>query len=513
MPRQIIKVVSLGVEMAQNTQEEVIQKGSDAQFNRLGTGNIPKLLIEFGIPAVAGLIINGLYNILSAVFLGQGVGTIGLAVAAVANPIMILFMAMAMLVGTGGNALAAIKLGEGKKDEAERVLGNTVLLGVFAWIVVLILCFVFIDPVLSLAGATEETWEYSKVFIQILACGSIFMILGMGINNFIRSAGDPNRALWSMLIGTVVCVLLSILFVMILDFGIPGQAFATIIGEAVSCSVVLYYFIASPKSPFKLKMNNIPLKSGIPGKILALGSASFLLQIAASVVSFIINNQILIYGPLSHIGDTGCFAVFAVIQRIAMFVMFPVLGIAIAAQPLLGYNFGAKIFHRIKRTLTLELKAALVCCTAMWAVIEIFTPWICMLFGIEEELLDFCSYALRVQTIVMPIMAFQIIISSYFQATARPTRSIFLSLTRQLLFLIPLYIGLPILIGEFFPNTEQIFGVILGPPCADVLSFICAITFVVMEYRLLNKQIAEQDGKDTDAGDARPINLKAGEAQ
>ncbi len=474
-----------------------VRVGTDQQFDRLGTGSIPRLLLEFGIPAVASLIISGTYNILTAVFLGQGMGTVGLAVSTVANPMMIFFLAMGMLVGNGGNALAAIKLGQGRKNEAEQVLGNTVLLGVFAWFVVLIVAYVFIEPVLELAGASADTYSHSKQFVQILSLGSIFQILGMGVNNFIRSAGAPRRALWSMLSGTIVCVVLSLIFVIWLGWGIPGQAAATITGQGVTCAVVLYYFAASPKSPFKLRLRNIRLNPGIPGRVLALGSASFLMQVAAAVVSLIVNSQVTIYGDLSAIGETGCFAVFAVIQRVALFVMFPVLGIAIAAQPLLGYNFGARKPKRIKTTLALELKVSLTICLVLWVIIEIFAKPVCALFGTESDILDFCVYALRLQTMVMPVMVFQIIIASYFQATARPTRSIFLSLTRQLIFLIPLYIGLPVLIGAYFPGTEQIMGVILGPPIADILSFLCAITFVILEFRKLNRWIREEDGLGT----------------
>ncbi|MGI6218085.1 MAG: MATE family efflux transporter, partial [Coriobacteriales bacterium] len=187
------------------------KKGTDEQFNRLGKGKIGPILLEFSIPAIASLIISGLYNILAAIFLGQGVGEIGLAVSTVANPMMVMFMALGMLIGNGGNALAAIRLGEGKKAEAERVLGNTVTLGIIVYAVTVLVAIIFIDPILSISGATEETWELSKQFIQILTFGSIFQVIGMGVNNFIRTAGDPNRALWSMLAGTIVCVIASFL--------------------------------------------------------------------------------------------------------------------------------------------------------------------------------------------------------------------------------------------------------------------------------------------------------------
>ena len=199
------------------------RKGTDEQFNRLGTEKIGRLLREFAIPAIASLVVNGLYNILSAIFLGWGVGELGLAVSTVANPMMMFFMALGMLVGTGGNALCAIKLGEGRKDEAERVLGNTVTIGIIVYLITLVIIFVAIDPILAISGATEETWEWSKTFLQILGAGSIVQIIGFGLNNFIRSAGDPNRALYTMVAGTLTCLALSFLLGMSMSMMSPSR--------------------------------------------------------------------------------------------------------------------------------------------------------------------------------------------------------------------------------------------------------------------------------------------------
>ncbi len=473
------------------------KKGSDSQFNRLGTASIGSLLREFAIPAIVSMVVSGTYNILSAVFLGWGVGDLGLAVATVANPMMILFISMAMLVGNGGNALAAIRLGEGKKAEAERVLGNTFTLAIIGAAIMAALAWFAIDPVLAISGATEETWEMSKLFIRILASGCVFQIVGMGLNNFIRSAGDPNRALWSMLVGTATTVTLSAIFVLGFRWGVAGQASATIIGQSVSCFVILYYFIASPKSPFKLRARNIAFCNRIPRTVMALGSAPFLLQVAMAVVSIILNNQVATYGAMSSIGETGSFAMFAVIQRVAMFVMFPVTGIAVAAQPLLGYNYGASIPQRVKQTLTLEFKAGVVICIVMWGLIELFAPTICTWFGVSAGVLEYTQFALRLQTMFMPIMTFQIVIGNYFQATGRPVRSAFLSLTRQIIYLIPLYVFMPMLVGAVSPGSDQLLGILLSPPIADVLSFITAIIFTAIEYRSLNRAIkAKEAGEE-----------------
>jgi putative MATE family efflux protein len=476
-------------------------KGTDAQFNRLGTERIGKLLFEFGIPAIAGLIINGLYNILTAVFLGWGAGDVGLAVATVANPMMIFFMSLGMLVGNGGNALAAIRLGEGNKPEAERVLGNTVLLALIAWALTVFVAFVFPDPILAISGATEETHDLARTFLQILSLGSIFQIIGFGVNNFIRTAGDPRRALWTLAIGAIACTVLSYLFVIVLGWGVPGQAAATVLGQAVSCFSVVHYFVLSKKSPFKLKRTNLPFRSKTPLRILALGSASFFTQFATAIMSFVLNNQTVIYGSISSIGDTGAFAIFAVIQRVALFVMFPVMGIVIAGQPILGYCYGARIAHRVRKTLRLQLIVGIIICLVMWVVIEVFTAPICTAFGIQGDLLAFCVTALRMQTILMPLMVVQIVIAQYYQATGRPTRSIILSLTRQFIFLIPLYFALPVFVGAFIPSLEQLHGLILGPPVADFLSFLLAGTFTIIEFRRLGAVVrAQEAGEDVNWG-------------
>ncbi len=476
-------------------------KGTDSQFNRLGTAKVSSLLKEFAIPAIVSMIVSGTYNILSAVFLGWGVGDQGLAVATVANPMMILFVSVAMLVGNGGNALAAIRLGEGKKEEAERVLGNTFALAIIGAAVLAALAWFAIDPILSISGATQEIWEMSKLFIRILASGCVFQIVGMGINNFIRSAGDPNRALWSMLVGTLVTLTLSSIFVLVFRWGVAGQAAATILGQGVSCFVILYYFVASPKSPFKLRAANIPFCPHVPTRIIALGSAPFLLNVAMAVVSIVLNNQVATYGAMSSIGETGSFAMFAVIQRVAMFVMFPVTGIGVAAQPLLGFNYGAGIPQRVKETLTLELKAGVIICISMWILIELFAPTFCTWFGVSAGVLEYTQFALRLQTMFMPIMTFQIVIGSYFQSTGRPVRSAFLSLTRQIIYLIPLYVFMPIVVGIVSPSTDQLIGILLSPPIADILSFITAMIFVVREYRSLNKAIkAKESGEECSWG-------------
>lgn len=472
-------------------------RNGEEQVDRLGVAPVGALLREFAIPSITSMIVSGLYNILTAIFLGWGVGDVGLAVSSICGPMLIIYMSMAMLIGNGGNALAAIKLGQGRKDEAERVLGNTFTLSFLGWAVILVIAWLAIDPVLSISGAGEDTWELSKLFIRITATGSILQLLGMGLNNFIRTAGDPNRAFWSMFAGILVDIACSALFVLVLGFGIRGQACAILIGQATSAALVLYYFAVSPKSPFKLRRGNLVLDWRIAKNILAMGSASFIMQVMNAVISIIVNNLVAIYGAMSSIGETGAFAMIAVIQRMAQLVMFPVLGIAAAAQPILGYNYGANQPKRVKDTLTCELKWGVIICTCLWVLIEAFAPTICTWFGVSEGVLEYTQMALRVQTIALPLITFQMVIGNYYQATGRPGRSTLISLTRQGLFLIPLLVGLPILIGAFFPGVDQLMGVVMAYPSSDVLSFILAIVFVIIEYRSLNRAInAKERGEE-----------------
>ncbi len=247
------------------------------KVSRMGTGSIPKLIAEFAIPSIVGMLVNGAYNVISSIFLGQAMGELGLSTATAANPTMIIFMALAMLVGMGGNALAALRLGEGKRDAAEVTLGNTVFLALVLWVVVLVVAMAppLISGLLTLSSATDEVRPYAQTFIQILSCGFIFQCVGMGVNNFIRTTGAPNRALLTMLIGAVSCTVFSFLFVMVFDWGVPGSALATICGQAVSCASVLWYFTITKNVALRLRLRNLRPHGETIRKILTLGLASF----------------------------------------------------------------------------------------------------------------------------------------------------------------------------------------------------------------------------------------------
>lgn len=483
------KTLSKSPEETQGSISASNQKGD--KVTRMGTASIPLLILEFAIPSIVGMLVNGAYNIIDSIFLGQAMGEIGLSVATVANPVMTVFMALAMLIGNGGNALAALKLGEGRRSDAERALGNTVFLSIVLSIIVAIIAAIpaSLDTLLTISGSTEEVRPYAATFVRIICFGFILQCIGMGVNNFIRTAGAPNRALLTMVVGLVVSTAFNFLFVLVLGWGVFGSALATVIGQGVSCIMVLWYFVMTKNVPLKLYARNIVPQGRIVGSILSLGLASFVMQVGAAVVSFILNKMLVTYGEQSIIGATGALASIGVVQRVAMFAVLPLIGIAVAIQPLLGFNYGAKLIGRVRKTFWWGVAGATVFAVAAWATVHLFPEAIIGVFGIRsEDLVDFTVFALKVQLVMLPLVGFQVVGSNYFQATGQPLKSIILSLTRQILFLIPLLLVLPELLPQWFPQFNGLDALYFAAPVADVLAIFTTAVFVVVEMRHLKQQ-------------------------
>ena len=466
------------------------QKTKEDKVARMGTASIPRLIVEFAIPSILGMLVNGAYNLIDSIFLGQAMGEIGLATATVAMPIMTVFMAISMLVGNGGNALAALRMGEGRRDEAERSLGNTVSLSIGLAVVVAVVAHIpaCIDGLLAVSGATAEDWEYARSFIQIISLGFIFQCIGMGVNNFIRTAGAPNRALSTMIVGAVSCTLFNFLFVMVLGWGVQGSALATICGQAISCACVLWYFIMTKNAPMKLRVRSMSLHMRTIGLIVSLGLASFAVQAGMAVVNFVLNNLLNMYGSMSAIGAEGALASIGVVQRVAMFSVLPLIGVAIAIQPLLGFNYGAHLYARVRKTLWCGIFGATCIGAVLWALVHLFPEQIVSFFGIVDDgLRDFTVFALKVQLFMLPFIGFQIVGSNYFQATGQPAKSIFLSLTRQILFLIPLLICLPMALPGMFSQLTSLDALYFATPVADFLAIFTTAVFIVAEMGRLGK--------------------------
>lgn len=468
----------------------------DDKVLRMGTASIPRLITEFAIPSVVGMLINGSYAIIDSVFLGHAVGEIGLSAMTVANPIMIVFMAIAMLIGNGGNALAALRLGEGKRDEAERALGNVVSLSLVAAVIVLVIGWnpALVSWVLDLASATPEVRPYAQTFIQILCAGFTLQCIGLGVNNFIRTCGAPNRALGTMVIGLVGSVAFNALFVLALGWGVMGSALATVLGWACSCLAVLQYFCLRSDVPMRLRLPAMRLSFSMDRTILAFGLPSFCVQAGMAIVNFVINFQLVKYGALTPIGADDALAAIGVVQRIGQFSVMPLIGIAIALQPLLGFNYGAHNVNRVSKTLWYGIGAASSISVLMFIIVEVLAVPIAHAFGISHDgLVDFTAFAIRVQFLMLPFVGFQIVSSNYFQATGQPAKSVFLTLTRQILFLVPLLYLMPVVLPQLFPQFTGLDALYFAAPVADFLSIFTTAIFVAWEMVRLRKLAAMYD--------------------
>lgn len=464
--------------------------GRDDKVNRMGTGSIPRLITEFAVPSIVGMLVNGAYNIIDSIFLGSAMHEVGQAAVTAANPIMIVFMAISMLIGNGGNALAALRMGEGDRQGAERSLGNTVTLSIIVSVFVAALAFVpaCINGLLTISGTTPKVWDYAKSFIQILSLGFVLQCIGMGVNNFIRTAGNPNRALGTMVIGAIGCIAGNYLFVMVFGWGVAGSALGTLVGQAASCVSVLWFFVVTPNVPLKLHVRNMPLEGRTVRLLLSLGFASFAIQAAAAVVNFVLNNMLVKYGAQSVLGQDAALASIGVVSRISMFVLFPLIGVAVALQPLLGYNYGAHLFKRVRTTLFEGMAGATVIGTVLWACVQLWPNQIVGWFGIQNpDLVAFTAHALQVQLALVPLIGFQVVGGNYFQATGQPLKSAFISLTRQVLFLIPLYLVLPEVLPQMMPQFTGLDALYYAAPIADFLAVFITIVFLLMEMRRMKK--------------------------
>lgn len=332
---------------------------------QMGESKIPRLLLKFSLPAIVGLLVNALYNIVDSIFVGRGVGALGLAGVTVNFPVITTFIACVMLIGMGATSLISIRLGQGKEEEAENIIGNALILLLVLGFLVTVFGLIFVEPIVTFFGASQELLPYAAGYLQIILLGSIPMAIGTGMNNFIRAEGNPRTAMNTMLIGTVTNIVLDYVFIFIFKWGIKGAALATIISYCVTSTWVLYYFL-SGKSMLKIHRVNLRLKKILVQSILVIGFPTFILQVASSIQHLILNRSLAYYG-----GDLALAAI-GIIMSVTTFLVMPAMGIAQGAQPIIGYNYGAKNFDRVKSTLKLEIVAATAILTVGWILSKLW---------------------------------------------------------------------------------------------------------------------------------------------
>jgi len=439
----------------------------------LGESEIPKLLLKFSVPAIVGMLVNALYNVVDMIFIGRGVGPLGIAGVRMGFPIIIVSMAFSMLIGIGANSLISIRLGQKRKEDAELILGNAMVAMVVIALSLSILGLVFMNPLLRVFGASESVMPYAQDYLSIVLYGAIFQIIGMGMNNFIRGEGNPKIAMVTMLIGAILNTILDPIFIFVFRWGIKGAALATILSQAVSGTWVLYYFFYG-NSLLKVRKANLRVKPEILRSIIAIGLAPFSMQLAASVLIIFMNKGLTEYG-----GDIAVSAM-GVINNVAMLFMMTVFGINQGAQPIIGFNYGAKRYDRVKTALKYAIGAATTVVTIGFILTRLFPTQIIGIFSDDPQLIELGAKGLKRFLIFWPIVGFQVVSSSYFQAVGKAKQSMFLSLSRQVIILIPMIIILPKFLG--------LIGLFTAGPVADLVSSILTAIFLFYELKHLDRQ-------------------------
>lgn len=436
--------------------------------------SIGRLLWSFSLPAIVGMLVNSLYNVIDRIFVGRGIGSLAIAATTVAFPLMVVLMAVSILVGVGATALISIRLGEQKKEEAERIAGNAMTMLILLPAAAAGLFFVFSEPILVACGASPEVLPYAMDFTQIIMLGAVFSSVSMGANNFIRAEGNPKVAMYTQLIGAVFNIILNYVFIFIFGWGMKGSAFATILAQMISALWVIGYF-ATGRSLVKIRLANLRPQWAVLSGIMGIGFGQFAMQIAASVQQVVLNNTLTAYG-----GDMALSAI-GIVMSIATLLFMPVLGVAQGAQPLIGYNYGARLYKRVVDTWKLAVLAGTGIVLVGYLVLHIWPEQLVGMFSEgDTELIAFTTHAMLIYMALIPLVGFQTVSTTYFQAVGKARQAAVLSLSRQILFFIPLLLILPRYWGAE--------GVWRAAPIADALAIGLSAVMIYFEIKNLKKE-------------------------
>ena len=441
---------------------------------RIGTDTIGRLMLRFSLPSIVGMLVNALYNIVDRMFIGYGIGEMGIAGATIGFPLMLMMISFSILVGVGANTLFSIRLGEGKKEEAERILGNAFILLFLVPIVVSLAALIWLDPLLRLIGASEALLPYARSYVRVILFGSALATTGHGLSHFIRSDGHPGISMVAMLIGGIVNTLLDPLFIFVFGWGMAGAAWATVIAQGLSFAWCLAYFL-SPKANSRLRRIHLHLDfRRVVWPMLAIGFSPFAMNLANSLLNVILNRG------LHEYGGEAAVAVMGIIGAYMSLIFMPTFGITQGVQPLMGYNYGARKYARVRHFFWASVGAATVVMILGWGASQLFPAQIMRLFvPAGSELIPLGVRALEIFTLAFPIIGFPIMGGNLFQAIGKPIQSGFIALARQVLLFIPFLL--------LFPKYMGLDGIFYAAPASDILTFLLVTVLVARQMRLLRK--------------------------
>jgi len=430
------------------------------QSERLGKEPVPKLLARLAVPAMIGLFGMALYNVVDTIYVAWSVGILGVAAVAIAFPVNMILMSLAGAIGIGGASLISRALGAGDVEKADKVFGNVVSLALLVGVIGAFLGLNLLTPILYLFGSSETILPYARDYLGIILYGTIFFAFFFSVNNIVRAEGNAKTAMMTMVVSAGLNIVLTPIFIFGLGMGIRGAALGTVLSQGVTAFYLLFYFL-SGKSSLSFKVSYLRPRWPIVQQTAAIGSSAFVRQAAGSLTFILVNHMLVFHG-----GDLAV-AVFGIIHKVLMFSLMPILGIVQGLLPLVGFNYGAVRHERVSESIILAMKAATAIAVLAYVIVMLFPNLIMLVFTNEMEAVQMGRFALRVIFALSFTLGFQMVAAGVFQALGRAKAAFVLSLSRQILFLVPLLTVLP--------RLFQLSGIWLAFPLADLLSFFFAL--------------------------------------
>ncbi len=435
--------------------------------NELGTAGIGKLLLQYSIPAIIATAAASLYNIIDRIFIGHGVGPYAISGLALTFPLMNIMAAFGSMVGVGAATMVSIRLGQHNRKGATQILGNALMLNIIIGVVIGIGTLLFLEPILYALGASPDTLPYAEEFMQVILLGNVFTHIYLGLNNIMRATGYPRKAMITTLIAVGINLILAPIFIFVFKWGIRGAALATVIAQTVGTATVVHHF-SKTNSFLHFLPGYLKLRWTSIRDIISVGMSNFLMLIASSIVISIINISLRKHGGDFAIGAYG------IVNSLGNLVLMIIIGFNQGMQPIVGYNFGAQKMPRVIRTFKLTILAGTAISCFGFLLAEVFPRTIATVFTTNADLINMAVIGLRLNLMMLPIVGFQAVTSNFFQSIGKANISIFLSLTRQVIFLIPALLILPQFMG--------LNGVWLSSPLADFTSAL--LTLIMLRWQI-----------------------------
>lgn len=441
--------------------------------NSLGTQPISKLLLKFAIPSITATLVGSLYNIVDQIFIGQGIGYLGNAATNVSYPFSTICLAIALLLGIGSASRFSLSLGQGEKEHAARIAGNGVVLMVVFGMVYLILGELFLTPLLQLFGSTPDVLPYAQIYAGVTMLGMPFLIVTNGISALIRADGRPTYSMVCMVTGAVINTILDPIFIFTFGWGMFGAALATIVGQILSCLMAVSYLPRFRTIRLTPPCFRGALKGCLP--TLFAGSSNSLNQVAITVVQIVLNNSLTYYGASSVYGSDIPLAACGIVIKTNAILISIIVGISQGAQPIIGFNYGAGQYTRVKKTLKMAIGWNLVISAIASCLFQFCPSFLLSLFGSGDALyMEFAVLFMRTFLFMALLNGVQLLSSNFFTAIGQAPKGLFLAMTRQIFFLIPLLLLLPLWMG--------VFGVLMAGPCADFIAFVVSVIMVRKQF-------------------------------